>query len=174
MPQTELTASLANFEQPLELLKACHTRILHYADLLMKVNTHISSKGIDQEALAAITRIHHYFSTAAVYHHQDEENDLFPMLIDIDRDAATLIQSLENEHIELDRLWLKIEEKLLNPEIIPSDEYFKNHCHQFLNDNQRHIDKENKQLLPMAERYLSLEQLSKLGKDMAVRRNIKP
>lgn len=174
MSSTEFTASIASFEQPLELLKACHARILLYADLLLKLNMHISSKGIDQEALTAINRIQHYFSTAAAYHHQDEENDLFPMLIGINSDALALVESLENEHLELDGLWQKIETILLNPEMIANDENFEHHCHQFLSVNQEHIEKENEMLLPMAEQFLSPEQLTQLGKSMAARRNIKP
>ncbi len=75
-----LIPELPDFNDPLGILKACHQRMLMYCGILDKLIPHIADKGVDAEARSAIGKVKTYFSTSAVHHHQDEEEDLFSIL----------------------------------------------------------------------------------------------
>jgi len=59
-----------------------------------------------------------YFESAAVHHHADEENDLFPALLKAMADSDTnpirqLMQQLVAEHRQLEALWRAVRAQLL-------------------------------------------------------------
>ena len=162
----------AGFEDPLGILLACHERIVRYADLLIRLNRHITEKGYDLEAQGTAKQIQHYFSTAGKLHHQDEEQDLFPILIEQSNYAAKLIDELEAEHDNLDKLWLNIEPVLLDINNISHINNFNEICAQFYSLNKKHITMENEYIFPIAQQQLTTSELQRFGTRMAQRRGI--
>ena len=80
-----------DFSDPLGLLKACHQRMLGFCDLLEKIIEHIKEHGVDADVNQSAQKVHRYFSSAAMFHHMDEEQDLFPLLIGSSLKLATII-----------------------------------------------------------------------------------
>ena len=70
-----------SWDDPLEMLQACHERIEAQLALLARLRTHLAEHGVDQAAQEAIAGIQRYFTLAAPLHHQDEEEDLFPAMV---------------------------------------------------------------------------------------------
>src|SRR5215207_849123 len=70
----------AGFDDPLEMIFGCHRRIERQLETLGKLRAHIAMRGVDAEASAAAQSVLKYFQGAAIHHHADEEQDLFPML----------------------------------------------------------------------------------------------
>lgn len=160
-----------DFSDPLGMLAACHGRMLGFCDLLERLPAWIEANGIDDEACAASRRVIRYFSTAGQLHHQDEEEDLFPLLVD-DAGLSGLIERLRDEHRTLDSAW-----QTLAPQL---DDLLDRRCKlpvlsaaidTFCNGYRAHLRIENQQLLPKARTLLDAGQLAALGKCMAARRS---
>ena len=105
-------------ESPVEMLDACHDKIRQFTRLCLRLAAHLEEHGPDDQAVQAASRILRYFRLAAPLHHQDEELDLFPALLGLERplidahQARTLraqIGILESEHRQLEEIWRDIE-----------------------------------------------------------------
>ena len=67
------------FEQPFEMLAACHDRVRRSLTLLQRMIEHIQAKGHDAQSRAAVADVLRYFDLAAP-HHLDEERHVFAVL----------------------------------------------------------------------------------------------
>ena len=76
------TAPDGGFEVPLEMLSACHHRVERQCATLRRLVAHLATRGADADAAAAAAAVLRYFDSAAKDHHADEEQDLFPALIE--------------------------------------------------------------------------------------------
>src|SRR5262249_60819727 len=76
-----IAATLApRFDEPLELLEACHARIETQLAMLERLVTHVAQHGCDLGAREAARFIMRYFDTAGSPPHRGGEEDLFPLL----------------------------------------------------------------------------------------------
>ncbi len=161
------------FDEPLEMLLACHGRILSQCATLEKLRKHLPEHGCDLQAQQAASAIMRYFDTAGRNHHTDEESDLFPVLLASgDAAAQQLVTYLLERHVVLDAAWdeLRVElqeiaacrREALKPQIVQ----------HFIHAYRSHIEMENAQLLPMAKRLMTPVQLETLGKSMSQRRGV--
>jgi len=71
----------AGFEQPYEMLTACHERVQRTLDLLDRLIDHVAQHGLDAQSRSAAADVLRYFDLAAPLHHQDEELHVFPPLL---------------------------------------------------------------------------------------------
>jgi hypothetical protein len=104
------SAPSVGFEVPLEMLAACHLRVQDQCSTLLRLAPHIAAQGSDRPAREAATAVMRYFDTSARHHHEDEEHDLFPALIEsmAGSDAVCLREltaALTAEHRELETRW---------------------------------------------------------------------
>jgi hemerythrin-like domain-containing protein len=166
-----LTAALApDFDEPINLLKACHQRILGFCDLLKKMIKHADVHGIDNEVNQAAQKIHRYFSTAGQYHTEDEEQDLFPMLMDSSPETAAIIDKLREQHIAIHSIWVQLAPVLSRPTLIDETPKFEKWVNAFCDAYREHIQIEETELFAVAEQILGAEQVKQLGKNMKARR----
>jgi len=160
------------FDDPLAMLTACHDRILKQCSTLEKLSTHLRRSGLTPDARAAATEVHRYFSTAGMLHHQDEEQDLFPLLR-ADSALASLIDGLAAEHRRMEVLWRQLEPQLARPETIIEDlDGFAALVSEFSQLYAGHVAREDRELLPRAREWLPAEVQSVIGARMAARRGI--
>jgi hemerythrin-like domain-containing protein len=168
-----LVPEVPDFDDPLGVLRACHERMLSHCDVLRKLPGHIADNGVDDEARSAIRRIVSYFSTSAVHHHQDEEQDLFPILNRQSLKLADIVYRLKKEHEKLDQLWQQLSADLNKPAALPETAGFAAHVDAFCEAYSDHISAENEELLSIAQHILSRKQLQEIGKSMARRRGLR-
>lgn len=160
-----------SFEDPLALWQACHGRVRHFCALTQRLVGAIQTQGIDADVRSAAEAILRYFEVAAPLHHQDEEEDLFPLLRA--KGDAALIQQLkdiENEHALLHRKWSVIRgllQKIAAGETAPLTLSL---VSDFAEAYIRHADSEETQLLPSLRVLLSTEELSLIADHMVGRR----
>ena len=173
MEEKGLPESLPGFDQPLALLRACHTKILAHCDLLEQLVENIGNAGKEEENRSAARRIMTYFSTSARHHHQDEEIDLFPLLMRQSLKLADLVHGLKQQHRELDDLWEAIAADLKRMQDITDHAALAGRVRSFCELNRRHTRLENMELLPRAESILSSRQLKDIGAAMAARRGVR-
>lgn len=102
------------FEQPYEMLEACHERVQRSLDLLGRLVDYISDKGHDAQTRSAAADVLRYFDLAAPLHHQDEEQHVFPLLLaQGDASLHVTVQRLQADHRQMETLWAVVREALL-------------------------------------------------------------
>ncbi|MDP3521039.1 MAG: hemerythrin domain-containing protein [Hydrogenophaga sp.] len=167
----------ASTEAPLEMLAACHGRVHKQCETLRRLAVHLPTHGSDTAAQQAATAVMRYFDTAARDHHADEEEDLFPTLLEAmaGSDAVcirALTDGLVSEHRVLEGRWHRLREVLARiaqgePVALPPSD-----VQAFVAAYAAHIEKEDTELLPMAARLLSDADITRVGTAMRVRRGI--
>jgi hemerythrin-like domain-containing protein len=165
------------FEVPLEMLSACHVRIERQCATLRRLVPHLASYGADEDARTAAANVMRYFDTAAKHHHEDEEKDLFPALIEsmAGSDPVCLremTQGLAAEHRDLEARWQHLRallEQIVAGHTVPLNS---EDVQALAGLYERHIEREEQELLPMAARLLSDEELERIGRAMRERRGI--
>ncbi len=172
-------APAAGFEVPLEMLSACHGRVERQCQTLLRLVPHLAAHGPDQTARDAARNVMRYFDTAARHHHADEEEDLFPALLQSAPAAEAaarlrqLLDALLAQHRELEQFWARLRLKLegiclgIGPDLDAGE------VARMVDLYRRHIAREEDELLPLAARLLGAAQLDVVGRAMRLRRGIK-
>lgn len=173
MTRSLLGSVAPGFDQPLDVLEACHDRIARQCDTLEKLLAHLPSHGTDEQAQQAARAVMTYFDTAAVHHHDDEERNLFPLLEQAGAPGACdLVETLTLEHDELALLWRQLRPDLHQVEqgmAVLLDEGL---VRRFIDLYRSHLEFENTRVLPLARQVLGSVEIERLGRAMAARRGV--
>lgn len=161
------------FDDPLEMLHACHDKILQQCATLTKLDAHLRQSGCDTQVQQAASGILRYFDSAGQFHHQDEEEDLFPLLLGHPDTDSALLARLLAEHDKMQDAWTALRPVLLQLVAGHKASLDSALVENFISRHTDHIAIENAQLLPMAERLLSTQQIMLLGRKMSERRGAK-
>ena len=163
------------FDDPLGVLSACHRRIERQLATLARLQRHLPVHGCDHDARAAARGILRYFDTAAVHHHADEEESLFPRLVErVPADAAPLVAALAADHQQLAAAWRHLRPLLASiaagarANLSPGQVALVRHAYD------THIAREETELIPLAEVTLDAEEIAAVGAEMARRRGVAP
>lgn len=162
-------------ETPLEMLEACHGRLQAQLATLARLAAWLPEHGADRQAAQAAANVMRYFDLAAVNHHLDEEEDLFPVLlerVDEPRRSALgeLIEWILADHQRMFAAWAAMREKL---EAISRGEgaaLSASEVESFAEHYRRHIAREEGELLPYARELLTEQDLVALTATMTARR----
>ena len=96
----------AGFDQPFEMLAACHERVERMLGLLQRLQAHLRAVGADADACQAARDVMRYFDLAAPHHHEDEERHVLPRLRDSgDAALVALAERLLDEHRAMAAAW---------------------------------------------------------------------
>jgi len=164
------------FDDPLEMLLACHRRIERHLKTLERLHDHLTKYGVDPEASLAAQAVLRYFTRAAESHHEDEEKDLFPLLEQRIADPGerarfgALRAELESDHREIDATWSRLRKPLegiadgLTRTLPASD------VQVFVAAYARHIVAEESALGEFFNRWLDDGDRMALGQSMSARR----
>jgi hemerythrin-like domain-containing protein len=164
-----------SFEEPLELMSACHGRMIAQLETLRRLAAWLPEHGPDEQARQAARGILRYFRTAAVHHHEDEESDVFPRLLvrvaPADRCRAEgLVRSLLADHQELFAAWAVLRERLEAIEAGTASNLPDRDVEFFTLQYRNHIECEEAMLFPLLRQYFSPADLAELGRRMSARR----
>ena len=164
------------FDDPLEMLLACHRRIERQLQTLERLQVHLEVNGVDAEASAAAQAIVRYFTRSAENHHDDEEKDLFPLLeqrIPAGGEKArfhALRERLEADHQGVREMWARLRRALDAigdgmPRTLPAAD-----VSGFVEAYARHIAAEEAALKDLFERWIDDGDRIALGRSMSARR----
>ncbi len=172
-----LPDSAPGFDQPIAVLKHCHDRIRKQLATLEKLLPHLAAHGADEQAQQAAAAVIKYFDKAAHLHHEDEEQDLFPMLqaTAAGDDAALLAQlgpGILDEHRQMDAMWQGLHEQLRAIADGTGAQLRESDVRCFADTYSAHMEREEGHIAPMAKRIFSADQMAQLGQAMQVRRGI--
>ena len=169
------SAPAVGFEVPLEMLAACHGRVQHQSETLQRLVAHLQAHGADRLAQEAASAVIRYFDTAARHHHEEEEQDLFPALMEsmAGSDAVCLREltsSLCVDHRPLEQCWAVLRQVLASIALGTASSLDEVDLTGFIQLYERHIVREEAELLPMAARLLDDIELDRIGLSMRRRR----
>lgn len=174
-----LTPALAGFDEPIEMLRGCHERIEQQCSTLERLVPHLDANGCDAAAGEAAVNVLRYFNEAGPHHHADEEQDLFPLLLDAaQRDDAerayVLVATLLAEHREMNRMWAELRPSLAAIASGESSQLGRDLVAELCALYRRHILTEEGEALTLVEQLIAPEALVEVGAAMAERRGVKP
>ena len=166
-----------DFDQPIAVLKHCHGRIRKQLATLEKLLEHLPQHGADDQARQAASAVLRYFDKAAHLHHDDEEQDLIPMLrATAQGDDAAILQALAptilQDHKDMDALWQDLHEQLTAIAEGMGTALSESQVRRFVASYTSHMEREESNIAPMALRLFSPEQMARLGQAMQLRRGI--
>ena len=96
----------AGFDQPFEMLGACHERVRRMLGLLLRLRAHLQDRGPNEPAQQAARDVLRYFDLAAPQHHEDEERHVLPALrLSGDAALVALAQRLQDDHRAMSTAW---------------------------------------------------------------------
>jgi hemerythrin-like domain-containing protein len=164
----------ADYTHPLELLAAFDRDIRQQCAALLRLRSRVAEFGADVAASDEARRIIDCFDRTSP-HHADEEDDLFPALLEAMAGSdpvciRELAEALTREHRAIERLWRLAREWVCGVEtqaFILTDARAVDALADLC---ERHAAREEQELLPMAERLLGSEDLERIGRSMHRRR----
>lgn len=164
----------AGFDQPFEMLGACHQRVERMLGLLERLLPHLGAQGADAQAREAARDVMRYFDTAASHHHEDEERHVLPLLRE--RGHAALAERVLKEHQVMAAAWAGVRAVLLELEqgrwradhpTVAAD------WRAFAMLYREHIALEESQLFPLARALIDADALRAMAGEMAHRRGVR-
>lgn len=162
-----------SFDDPLAMLRACHGRIQAQCATLKKLQTWLPEHGCDSQAQQAAQAVLRYFDTAGQYHHEDEEQDLFPRLRATQHPAVlALTDRLLQEHQGMAAAWQHLRPALVALTETRTTTLDDDTVATFITAYASHIETENGELLPLAAQLLPPADLAAIGASMAQRRGV--
>jgi len=177
----QIGQTAASFTNPLALLNDCHRRIERFLGILLRIADRDWRTALSAEERSALETALDYFQDAAPNHTADEEESLFPRLVEHATTeypmALALIAELEAGHDDADSAHQDIDrlgrEWLRNGTLPASDSA---RLLRLLRDLEsfyrRHIAAEDTELFPLAGRMLEPEELAEVGREMRARRSL--
>jgi len=173
-------SAAAGYDQPLDMWLDCHRRIARMNALLQRLVDHLKHHPVDKDARVTAASIRRYFDEAAPRHHDDEEVDLFPRLLDKLRahddpaaeSIAATIDSLLADHAEMHDLYRTLRAQLQRIEAGEVPQFDEVQLMLFVSKYRAHIEVEDGVLAPALRRTFKARDLKAVGRAMAARRGI--
>ena len=177
------SAPLADFNHPLQLMAECHRRVEHFLDVLLTLSRDRHGAPLNEADRRALETALNYFISAAPRHHEDEELSLFPRLRASGNPAAVAaidkVERLEADHEaakpdllrvqEIGRQW--IDRGTLTPDLASE---MQRRVGWLSGLYRQHIHTEDTEVFPLALQVLDSAQVSEIGSEMALRRQLNP
>ncbi|HEY8244201.1 MAG: hemerythrin domain-containing protein [Vicinamibacteria bacterium] len=162
----------ASFDEPIAMLVACHVRMRKQLATLTRLERHLPEHGCDADARVAARAILRYFDSAAVHHHEDEEDSVMPRILARVPEARVLAARLAREHESLGEQWRRLrpllsgiaagQRAVLSPRMVLD----------VAAAYDAHIASEEAEFIPLAYDVLSADELRVIGQEMAGRRGV--
>lgn len=163
-------APAAGFDQPYEMLAACHERVARMLALLDKLHAHVKAFGADEQAQRAALDVMRYFDIAAPLHHDDEERHVFPRLRALGQGA--LADRLHAEHLAMVPAWAALREALAEIAEGRRPVMGVRSWDDFAALYRRHLADEDEAAYPTAAAATSADERRAMGAEMAARRGL--
>jgi len=165
-----------SFEEPFEMLQACHERVDRMLTLLGKLREHLLQFGADEQARQAARDVMRYFDKAGPQHHRDEELHVFPTLLGTqDVDMIHLVARLQVDHLEMASRWI-IARSLLEEVVSGMRTRFNEAddaiLQAFADMYKEHMRQEEAIAFPKARGDMDTDRLKAMSQEMQARRGV--
>lgn len=162
-------------DEPLEILSACHGRVRANLQTLDRLIRWLPDHGADKDAQQAAVNVMRYFDLGAMNHHQDEEEDLFPVLLErcpanVRLRIRRLVAWIKDDHRALEATWAQLREQLVMVASGDSDQLDADVVANFSAQYLNHLDREDNELFPLAANILTDADIRQMSDRMRARR----
>jgi len=162
-------------DEPLEILSACHGRVRANLQTLDRLVRWLPEHGADTDARQAAANVMRYFDLGAANHHRDEEDDLFPVLLErcpsnLRMRIRRLVSWIKDDHQTLEVSWQQLREQLVMIAAGDSDLLDADSVANFSAHYLNHLDREDNELFPLAGNILSDDDIRHMSEQMRLRR----
>ena len=171
-----MAAPGAGFEQPFEMLEACHERVQRMLALLARLREHMRTHGADAQAQQAARDVLRYFDQAAPQHHRDEELHVFPpLLAQGEPHTVAVVTRLQQDHVQMESRWCAARQVLAGvadartAALSSADDAVLN---AFAGLYAGHIQAEEEIAYPAVQALLDEAQRTAMGQEMMRRRGV--
>ncbi|MED5619444.1 hemerythrin domain-containing protein [Ideonella sp. BN130291] len=173
-----LHSPAAGFDQPFDMLAACHDRVRRSLALLERLLPHLQAHGPDAQARDAARDVLRYFDMAAPAHHEDEERHVIPLLLgSSNAELQAAAQRMLADHHLIREGWARLAPLLRSvTEGQPvSMETLQPEAIDFVRLHHAHLDLEDTLAFPHAHQHLGHDQaaVQAMGAEMAARRGVR-
>jgi hemerythrin-like domain-containing protein len=164
------------FEQPFEMLSACHDRVRRSLFLLVRLQGHVTNHGVDEQAKQAATDVLRYFNVAAPAHHEDEERHIVPALMQSeDADLRAAANRILIDHARISSAWTDLAPflRLVEAGHRPDRQQFVQAVDRFVRVHEDHLALEDNVAFPGARAHhesCGQAAVAAIGQEMAQRR----
>jgi hemerythrin-like domain-containing protein len=162
----------SGFDEPFEMLVACHERVRRSLALLLRLGEHLQRHGADAQACDAARSVMRYFDIAGPAHHEDEERHVLPWLAA--HGHAALAARLHTDHARMATAWAGVRAALAQ---VADGQWNAvaagatlDDWHAFARLYDRHIVAEEAQAYPPTAAAFDAAALARVGREMAARR----
>lgn len=167
------------FDEPMEMLHACHDRVRRSLNLLRRLGERVSEGRLDDAVYSAAADVVRYFDLAAPHHHQDEERHIFPLLLSQCADPALreAVLRLQEDHRSMESQWASLRTALTalaggHGEAFGAEQI--DAATRFRELYERHTQTEEALVFPAACALADEQTLQAMGQEMAGRRRASP
>jgi hemerythrin-like domain-containing protein len=164
----------AGFDEPFEMLAACHERVERMLRLLERLAEHLPRHGADAQAQDAARDVLRYFDQAAPHHHEDEERHVLPALrASGEATAIALADRLHADHAQMSAAWAALRVPLVE---IAAGRWAAGGAFTsvaaFAALYREHVRREDRDAFPQAAARVTGIARAAMGDEMAVRRGV--
>jgi len=163
----------AGFDQPFEMLEACHQRVERMLVLLQRLSAHLADHGPDAQAQQAARDVMRYFDIAAPHHHEDEERHVLPRLRE--QGQTALAERVLSEHRTMASAWAGVRCMLQTVEQadrLADGEAVAEQWRVFAALYRDHMALEEREVFPAARQHIDADGLRAMAEEMARRRGV--
>ena len=165
----------ASFDEPFEMLGACHERVTRMLELLRRLRAHLPAHGADAQASQAARDVMRYFDEAAPRHHDDEELHVLPVLRAAGR--ADVADRLHADHLAMHEAWAALRVSLhgvASGQWRPQDASpLEARADAFAALYRDHVPLEDDVAYPLVREHIDAQALRAMSLDMAARRGVR-
>lgn len=176
-----MASPAAGFDQPFEMLGACHERVRRTLALMQRLVAHVQAHGVDANARSAAGDVWRYFEVAGPAHHEDEERHVIPLLL-ASGDAALMAaaRQMRGDHERMDAVWATLSMRLRLLRDGPDGPLpaavlarLDEEVRQFVALHDTHVPLEDAIAFPAARARTTATAQAAMGVEMATRRGAK-
>jgi len=168
----KFTDPATNFSDGLQVLTVYHQDFLARGTQLVALANTIKQQGMTEDLANQCMDMYCHYSHATHLHHKDEEEGLFPILVDQSSLVIGMIERLMLDHEEIEKSWSALSSRLSNPEQITNFDHFLHLTIEFEKILREHLIREDEDFLPPIKKILTTEQLKEAGKKMSEIRHL--
>lgn len=113
-----------------------------------------------------------HYSHATLLHHKDEEEALFPILVDQSSLVIGMIERLIMDHEEIEESWAALSTRLSHPHQVTNFDHLVHITIEFEKVLRDHLTREDEDFAPQIKKILTADQIKQAGEKMAELRHL--
>jgi len=168
----KFTDPATDFSNGLQVLQDYHQDFLNRGTQLVALATKIKQQGMSESLANQCMEMYCHYSHATHLHHKDEEEGLFPLLVDQSSLVIGMIERLMMDHEEIEDSWNKLAKQLITPESITNFDFLLHQTMEFEKILREHLTREDEDFSPQILKILSADQLKQAGEKMSELRHL--